>query len=273
MTTSTAVIEGAIARGDGALLAYVPLGYPTVAKSVEAAQLMIENGVDVIELGFPYTDPGMDGPVIQTATVAAIETGTQLEDLFSSIRLLADKGATIVVMTYWNPVHWYGPEKFAASVAEAGGAGIIVPDLPPEEATEWIATTDQLGLETIFLVAPSSTEKRLKLISDTSDGWVYAASTAGPGDDRADIEQEARQLVQRTRAAGARLVCAGLGVSDGQQARDVAQFADGVVVGSAFVRVMSNPDWDEAKTDVVRLTKVLKEGVTGVRRPVEDERK
>lgn len=266
MTKSADVINKAVDQGDAALLAYLPIGFPTVEKSIEAAKILVEEGVDVIELGFPYSDPGMDGPLIQAANVAALETGVHLEDFFAGVKELSDAGATIVTMTYWNPVHWYGVDNFARDFAAAGGAGLITPDLPPEEAGEWIAASDKYGLERVFLVAPSSSPERLRLISDASRGWVYAASTMGVTGERAAVDSAAKELVERTRdLGGADLVCLGLGVSTGEQAAEVGSYADGVIVGSAVVRAISEDDWDKARDDLRRLARELKEGVTGAK--------
>ncbi len=260
---SATVIRAANDRGDAALLGYLPLGFPTVDKSIEAAKILIDNGADIIELGFPYSDPGMDGPAIQRATVAALENGTHLEDLFDAVEQLTTYGGCVVSMTYWNPVNWYGVDKFAYEFAEAGGAGLITPDLPPEEAVEWKAASDRYGLERVFLSAPSSSKKRLELIARESNGWVYAASTMGVTGARNVVDSAAHDLVDRCRDAGADLVCVGLGVSNGAQAREIGQYANGVIVGSAFVRSMLDCGWEQAKQKLAAVTSDLKFGVTG----------
>jgi tryptophan synthase alpha chain len=142
-------------------------------------------------------------------------------------------------MTYWNPVDRYGIQRFAADLAAAGGAGLITPDLVPDEAADWLAASDAADLERIFLVAPSSTPQRLAATSAACRGWVYAASTMGVTGVRASVGSGARDLVARTRAAGAERVCVGLGVSTREQAAEVAGYADGVIVGSAFVRALT----------------------------------
>lgn len=261
MMSSREVIEAANSAGRAALLGYLPLGYPSVEKSIEAAKVLVDNGVDIIELGFPYSDPGMDGPVIQAATTEALARGTHLEDLFAAVENLTDYGACVVSMTYWNPVFWYGVDKFSRDFANAGGSGLITPDLPPDEAGEWIAASDQYGLERIFLSAPSSNEQRLKLIGAASNGWVYAASTMGVTGARSAVDSAARDLVARCREAGCDPVCVGLGVSNGQQAAQIASFADGVIVGSALVRPLLELPWDEALEDIASRARDLSEGV------------
>lgn len=263
MGISADAIKRANANGDAALIGYLPLGFPTVAKSVEAAKVIFDNGVDVIELGFPYSDPGMDGPVIQSATVQALELGTHLEDLLEAVSELSDYGVPTTSMTYWNPVHWYGVSDFARDFAGAGGAGLITPDLPPEEAGEWIQASDAFGLERIFLTAPSSSTERLSLIAAASNGWVYAASTMGVTGDRAKVDSAARTLVARTREAGADLVCVGIGVKNGEQAKEIGGYANGVIVGSAFVRHEMDQSWRSAKRGLAELARNLKQGVSG----------
>ncbi len=265
MKHSAQAIRAELQEGNAALIAYLPLGYPTVEKSIEAAKTMVENGVDVIELGFPYSDPGMDGPVIEHAAGVALENGTHLEDLFDAVAQITQTGAPVLSMTYWNPVHWYGVERFAEAFSDAGGAGLITPDLPPEEAGEWEAASDKFDLERVFLTAPSSPESRLRLISNATNAWVYAASTMGVTGKRSSVDSAARGLVERSREAGAPLVCVGLGVSTGEQAREIASYADGVIVGSAFVKLLGNEDWDAALEDVAVLSRELKEGTTGVK--------
>lgn len=252
-------------RGNAALIGYLPLGYPTVEKSVEAAKVIIDNGVDVVELGFPYSDPGMDGPVIERAVVQALEQGTHLEDLFDATAEIAKTGAPVLSMTYWNPVHWFGVERFAERFRESGGAGLITPDLPPEESEEWVSASDRYDLERVYLAAPSSSAQRLCLISAATNAWVYAASTMGVTGQRAIVDSAAKELVERCREAGAPLACVGLGVSTGGQAREIAAYADGVIVGSAFVKLLGDQDWDHALAGVASLARELKEGTENIK--------
>ncbi|HYY10386.1 MAG TPA: tryptophan synthase subunit alpha [Kineosporiaceae bacterium] len=248
MTTSPAVaptralsgdaVDRARAEGRAVLVGYLPVGFPDVAASVEAARAMVAGGVDVVELGLPYSDPLIDGPVIQHAVDAALRGGTRTHDVLAAVEQVAATGAAVLVMTYWNPVDRYGVDRFAADLASAGGAGLITPDLIPDEGGEWLAASDAHGLERVFLVAPSSTDARLHSTVAACRGWVYAASTMGVTGVRASVGDRAEGLVGRTRAAGAERVCVGLGVSTGDQAATVAAYADGVIVGSAFVRAI-----------------------------------
>ena len=231
-------IEAAKAEGRAALVAYLPVGYPDVPASIEAMVGAVEGGADVVEVGVPYSDPGMEGPVIQEAMDVAVRAGVGLRDVFGAVRAVADAGAVPVVMSYWNPIEHYGVDRFADDLAAVGGAGAITPDLIPDEAGPWLAATDRTGLDRVFLVAPSSTDARLAATVAASRGFVYAASTMGVTGTRATVGDAAERLVARTREVTDVPVCVGLGVSDGSQAAEVASFADGVIVGSAYVREM-----------------------------------
>jgi tryptophan synthase alpha chain len=261
-------IEELRAAGRPALVGYLPVGFPTPERSVEAVKAMVDAGVDVVELGIPYTDPVMDGPVIQRAAEQALAAGTRVSDVFRVVRALAEHAphVPVLVMTYWNPVLRYGVDAFARDLAAAGGAGLITPDLVPDEGGEWITAADAHGLDRVFLVAPSSTPERLRLTAAASRGFVYAASTMGVTGLRAQVGDRAEQLVADTRAAGAPRVCVGLGVSNGEQAAQVGAFADGVIVGSAFVRPLQGDEPWEHRLDALRaVTADLAAGVARAR--------
>nr|WP_245886606.1 tryptophan synthase subunit alpha [Kineococcus xinjiangensis] len=236
--TSAAAVDAARAEGRAALVAYLPVGFPDVEGSIEAAKALVDSGADVVELGLPYSDPTMDGPVIQRAVDAALAARTRPADVLRAVEAVAATGAAVLVMTYWPPVDRYGVSRFAADLAGAGAAGLITPDLIPDEAAEWIRASDEHDLERVFLVAPSSTPARLRSTAEACRGFVYAASLMGVTGARATVGAGARGLVERTRAAGAERVCVGLGVSTAEQTAEVAAYADGVIVGSAFVRCL-----------------------------------
>jgi tryptophan synthase alpha chain len=231
-------IGKAKAEGRAALIAYVPVGYPDVDASIAAMVAAVEGGADVMEIGVPYSDPGMDGPVIQQAVDVAVRAGVGMPDVLRAVEAVAAAGAVPVVMSYWNPIERYGVGRFAADLAAAGGAGAITPDLIPDEAAEWLAASEEHGLDRVFLVAPSSTDARLRSTTAACRGFVYAASTMGVTGTRATVGDAAERLVARTREVTDVPVCVGLGVSNGEQAAEVASFADGVIVGSAYVRVL-----------------------------------
>jgi len=254
---SADAVEAARAEGRAALVGYLPVGFPDVAGSVTAARAMVAGGCDVVELGLPYSDPLMDGPLIQAAVDTALKGGTRTRDVLTTVEQVAASGAAVLVMTYWNPIDRYGVDRFAADLVSAGGSGLITPDLIPDEAGEWLAASDAHDLERVFLVAPSSTDARLRSTTAACRGWVYAASTMGVTGVRSQVGDRAQGLVERTRAAGAPRVCVGLGVSTGDQAATVAAYADGVIVGSAFVRALG----EGGPAAVERLAGELADGV------------
>jgi tryptophan synthase alpha chain len=224
------------AEGRAALVGYLPAGYPTVDGSAERLTAMIEAGCDIVEVGVPYSDPVMDGPTIQAAAELALKGGFRLRDLFRVVESVASAGGQAVVMTYWNPVHAYGVDRFARDLAAAGGLGMITPDLVPDEAQDWLAAAEAHDLDRIFLVAPSSTPERLALTAAASTGFLYATAVMGVTGARDKVGGAAAGLVSRAREhAGDLPIAVGLGVRSGDQAAEVASFADAVVVGSAFV--------------------------------------
>jgi tryptophan synthase alpha chain len=226
---------------------------------------MVEGGVDIVEVGVPYSDPLMDGPVIQHAGEVALAGGTRTKDVFRAVEAIVAAGAPALVMTYWNPIERYGISRFAADLSGAGGAGLITPDLIPDEAGPWMAAAQQADLDRIFLVAPSSTPARLAATARACRGFVYAASTMGVTGARAAVGDAARVLVDRTREVTDLPVCVGLGVSSGAQAAEVGAFADGVIVGSALVRCLTDAASPAAGVDAVRgLSAELAAGVQSV---------
>lgn len=242
-----------------ALIGYLPVGFPSYAESVAAMVAMVEGGVDLVEVGVPYTDPGMDGPVIQVAVDAALRAGSRLAHVFDAVAAVSAYAPT-VVMGYWNPVERYGPERFAKDVKAAGGSGAITPDLIPEEAGPWLEAARAHDLDPVFLVAPSSTDERIAVVGRTNRGFVYAASTMGVTGARSEVGNRAEQLVGRTRAQTDLPVCVGLGVSSGDQAAEVARFADGVIVGSALVTALVDGGADAVRRLAVDLADGVRRG-------------
>jgi len=256
------VLAAAREQGRAALVGYLPAGFPDLAVSIEAMRAMVDGGVDVVEVGIPYSDPLMDGPVIQRAVEAALRIGTRPRDALAAAGAVAAAGAPALLMTYWNPIDRYGVERFAADLADAGVAGLITPDLIPDEAADWLAASDAHGLDRVFLVAPSSTDARLAATAEACRGFVYAASTMGVTGVRTRVGDAAEELVARTRGVTPKPVCVGLGVSTGEQAAQVAGFADGVIVGSAFVRALADAATPDAGVAAVHeLAAELSRGV------------
>ncbi|QKJ25297.1 tryptophan synthase subunit alpha [Aquiluna borgnonia] len=231
------VLEQNSATGRGSLIGYFPAGYPSVQDSVDALVAMAENGCDVLEVGVPYSDPVMDGLVIQQATEKALANGFKLRQLFDVVKgVRAKTDVPMLVMSYWNPVLSYGVEKFAEDLKDSGAQGIITPDLIPDEAGEWIEVSDQLGLDRVFLVAPSSSEKRVSNNSAASRGFVYSVSTMGITGERAELDRLAREVVGRVQQSGSTPTCVGVGISTAEQVREVNSYSSGAIVGTAFVR-------------------------------------
>lgn len=225
-------------RNEPAFIGYLPYGFPDPQYSLEAYDTMVRHGVDAVEIGLPYSDPVMDGPVIQTASKIAIENGEHIADVFKAVETVANAGGVPLIMSYWNLIFHYGVERFATDFENAGGAGIITPDLIPDEAGEWIEASDRHGLDRIFLVSPDTSDERLRIVSENARGFVYAASRMGVTGERDTLSASPEHLVARTREAGAENVCVGIGVSTPQQGAQVGSYADGVIVGSALVHTL-----------------------------------
>jgi tryptophan synthase alpha chain len=262
MTGVGTVLAQAKAEGRAALIGYLPVGFPDHATSLAALTAMVTGGVDIVEIGVPYSDPLMDGPVIQHAVEAALRGGARPVHALEAASAVASVGAPALLMSYWNPIDRYGVERFATDLAVAGGAGLITPDLIPDEAADWIEASQKHSLDRVFLVAPSSTPDRLAMTTKACRGFVYAASTMGVTGVRTAVGGAAEILVRRTKAVTDLPVCVGLGVSTPEQAAQVAAFADGVIVGSAFVRALASATGLQAGVAAVReLAEALSAGV------------
>jgi tryptophan synthase alpha chain len=258
-------------EGRAALVGYLPLGYPDVATSIDAIVALTSGadgtGCDVVEIGIPYTDPVMDGIAIQRAGTAALQRGVHTRDVFGAVTAVAATGTPALVMTYWNLVEHYGVRAFARDFAAAGGAGLITPDLPPDEADEWMAASDEYGLDRVFLVAPSSTDARLAMTVAACRGWVYATAVMGVTGARTETSDAAPTLVGRVHALGAGLpVGVGLGVSNGDQAASVGATADGVIVGSALVSTLLAAEAAGTPGELTSLRGLVSDLAAGVRR-------
>jgi tryptophan synthase alpha chain len=253
------------AEGRAVLVGCMPAGFPTVDDSIASMIAMHEAGCDVIEVELPYSDPVMDGPVIQKASDIALAHGVRTRDTLRIIEAVADAGATVVLMTYWNPVEKYGVNAFARDLAAAGATGMITPDLIPDEAAEWLAASDEYRIDRTFLVSPSSTDERIAMTVANCRGFVYATALMGVTGARTSVSSQAPELVERVRHTNPDMpVGVGLGVGTGRQAAEVASFADGVIVGSALIRcVLDAPD---RATGLSRLRALSEELADGVRK-------
>jgi tryptophan synthase alpha chain len=255
---ASATIAARRDAGSGALVGYLPVGFPDLATSIDAAVALVENGVDILELGLPYSDPVMDGIVIQQATQTALGAGFRVRDVFTAVEGIRSRvDAPVLVMTYWNPVLQYGVDRFADDLRSAGGSGLITPDITPDSAADWIATSDRTGLDRVFLAAPSSTDARLADTVAASRGFVYAVSTMGITGTRQDVDAAARGLVGRLKAAGAENACVGIGISTADHVREVLEYADGAIVGTAIVKSLA----DGGVTALARFAAELSDGL------------
>lgn len=257
-------------KGRPALIGYLPVGYPDVPTSLDAMRAICGTpdapGVDMVEVGMPYSDPVLDGPVIQRAGTSALARGVRTRDLFAAVEAVAATGACAVSMTYWNIVDRYGVDAFARDFANAGGAGLITPDLTPDEGDAWTAASDAHGLDRIFLVAPSSTDERIVSTTNACRGWVYATAVMGVTGARAQTSSAAPELVTRIRAlAPETLVGVGLGVSTAAQAAEVGSFADAVIVGSALIKTLLAAEDAGTPDDLTGLRALVRDLAEGVR--------
>lgn len=250
------------AENRAALIAYIPAGFPTIEGCKKVIQAFIEGGVDAIEIGFPYSDPVMDGPTIQAAADQSLSQGTNAVDVFDALKVATDSGVPAVVMTYWNPIEKYGVNKFAQSIAANGGSGVITPDLTIEESAGWKSAVEENKINPIYVVAPSTSAHRLPQVTSRCGGFVYAASLMGVTGTRAAVSSGAPDLVARIRETTNLPVAVGLGVSTREQAKGVAGYADGVIVGSAFIKAMQDaPNESEGLKSVKELAQQLSLGV------------
>ena len=251
-------------EGRAALIAYIPAGFPTIKDCHRVIEAFIEGGVDAIEIGFPYSDPVMDGPTIQAAAVTALDNGTGAEDVLDALEVATQAGIPSVVMTYWNPIEKYGVERFAQAISLHGGSGVIHPDITIEESAQWLAAAADAAINPIYVVAPSTSDDRLAKVTSKAGGFIYAASIMGVAGARTSVLTAAEDLVSRVRKVSDLPVAVGLGVSTREQAKDLARYADGVIVGSAFVKaILDAPTLDQGLTAVTALARELSHGVRG----------
>jgi tryptophan synthase alpha chain len=224
-------------------------------ESVEACVAMCESGIDILELGVPYSDPVMDGLVIQVATEQALANGFKLSMFFDLVKQITSRVSTpVLVMSYWNPILQYGIERFARDLKASGGAGLITPDLIPDEAADWLTFSDELNLDRVFMATPSSSQKRLDEVARLSRGFIYAVSTMGITGAREDLDAKARGVVSGVRNTQTKVpVCVGIGISTADQVAEVNSYADGAIVGSVFIKAYRDGGIDELRNTVKQL--------------------
>lgn len=251
------ILLDAKAANRAALIGYIPAGFPTIEGCKAAIDVLVEAGFDAIEIGYPYSDPVMDGPIIQEAADLALRNGVKAKDVMSTLAHASQSGAAALVMTYWNPIEQFGADDFANAIAAAGGSGVITPDLSFEQAHPWKESATKSGINTIFVVAPSTTGERLKKVTSITSGFVYAASLMGVTGTRNSISHSAQDLVTRIRQVTDLPIAVGLGVSTPEQAKEVAQYADGVIIGSALIKELLGKNLDEGLANLKKLAQSL----------------
>ena len=227
-----------------ALITGMTAGFPTVSDGIAAIQAMLANGADIVEVGLPHSDPVLDGPIVQAASDIALRGGARIGDVIRTVReAYQATGKPVLVMSYWNPIDKYGAERFSSELAEAGGAGCILPDLPVQESSGWRESAARHGLATVFVAAPSTTDQRLRELTAAGSGFIYASSLMGVTGVRESVSAAASSLAARVKAITQLPVCVGIGISDAAQAAQVAGFADGVIVASALIKaILDAPD-------------------------------
>ena len=253
MTRISEAFNDARARGEKALITYIMAGDPSIEKTKEIIFALEDGGADIIELGVPFSDPLADGPTIQKASERALACNTTLDKVLS---LVADVRKSseipIVIMTYYNIIFKYGEERFVDEATARGVDGVIVPDLPPEEAKDFIRFSRAKGLDTIFLLAPTSTERRISLISKKSTGFIYYVSLTGVTGVRQEISKSIGPMVKKIKGCTNKPVAVGFGISTPSQASEVARYSDGIVVGSAIVKIIGELSNDETLSSSIK---------------------
>jgi tryptophan synthase alpha chain len=225
--------------GHKALIPYITVGYPTVEKTLEAVSLIAENGADIVELGIPFSDPMADGVTIQESSYHALLKGTTPAvclEIAEKIRRKTE--APLVFMTYYNPVLKYGPENFCRACGKSGVDGLIIPDLPPEEGGSLELAARQQGLDLIFLLSPTSTAERIRLVAEKSSGYIYLVSVAGVTGTRRSLPPGLPAFISQVRQVAHQPLCVGFGVSTPEQVKQISQLADGVIVGSRLIQLI-----------------------------------
>lgn len=251
-------------RGDKALICFITGGDPDFKTTKDLVLKIFDSGADIVEIGIPFSDPLADGPTIQSASFRALQAGASVKGIFDnvrSIRTCCDK--PIVLMTYYNPVQKYGVKQFADDAASAGADGIIMVDLPVEEASEWKSAADSAGLATIFLLAPTSTKERITVTANMASGFIYCVSRTGVTGARSSVPTDLKSLVDTIKSASGVPVVIGFGISKPEHVKQVTEFADGAVVGSALVSIVDKSTSPaEAVEQAGNFVKELKKGTS-----------
>ncbi|MBI2844248.1 MAG: tryptophan synthase subunit alpha [Armatimonadetes bacterium] len=240
-------------RGEKALVCFITAGDPDMDSSEAVVLALAEAGVDIVEIGVPFSDPLADGPSIQASSQRALDGGVTPPAVLDLVRRVREKSdLPLVLMTYFNPVQMMGVRRFADEAAAAGADGVIMTDLPPEEAGEWKAAADAAGLDTIFLLAPTSTDERIRRVAEMGSGFIYCVSRTGVTGARKELPADVKDLVNRIRNSTTKPIVVGFGVSGPEQVREISKWADGAVVGSALVDLIASADGSDSLAERVR---------------------
>ncbi len=225
-----------------ALIPFITAGDPDLATTSKALEILAKNGADMIELGVPYSDPLADGPTIQAAATRALQKGVQLEDVLDTVRQVVDKiNVPIILFTYYNPIYYRGVEVFLRQIKEVGVSGLVVPDLPLEEAEVLLQAAAEIGIEVTLLVAPTSSQERIDAIAAKSQGFIYLVSVTGVTGVRSQMATEVPDLLADLHSSTDKPIGVGFGVSDPEQAKQLKEWgADAVIVGSAIVKRLAD---------------------------------
>ncbi len=230
-------------QGYTALIPYVTVGYPSIEATLKVVPILASSGCDIVELGIPFSDPVADGVTIQRASFHALQNGVTPKVCLEVAKELSQKAQIpLVFMTYFNPVFSYGLEEFCGACAGSGVSGLIIPDLPPEEGSELETITQRQGLDLIYLLAPTSTEERIRLVAERSRGFIYLVSVTGVTGARDRLPANLEAFVAKVRQVATQPLCVGFGISTPEQAKRVARIADGVIVGSRLIQLMEADD-------------------------------
>jgi tryptophan synthase alpha chain len=246
-------------RRNKALIGFLTIGYPNIETTLKAIPALALGGCDIVELGIPYSDPLADGPIIQSASLQALKNGITPEvclEIVGKLRKITE--VPLIFLTYYNPVLQFGEEEFCRRAKEAGADGFIIPDLPPEEGENLYSSTSKYDLGLIGLLAPTSTSERIKLVTSMSKGFVYLVSLTGVTGPREKLPPELEDFVKRVRKETEKPLCVGFGLSNPDEARRVAEIADGVIVGSKLLKLIEE---DKTLEKLENFVKELKKAV------------
>ena len=263
MTSVSECFQSLRDRSECALIPFITAGDPNLETTAKALRILDRSGADLIELGVPYSDPLADGPIIHAAATRALQRGVKLEDVLALVKNIGKEiEAPIILFTYYNPIYYRGIEAFLKQIAEAGVQGLVVPDLPLEEAEILLKSAEQLGIEVTLLVAPTSPLERIEAIAYKSQGFIYLVSVTGVTGIRGRVQARVEDLLSNLRKVTDKPIGVGFGISGAEQARQVKQWgADAIIVGSAFVKRLSEENPEQGLKSISEFCRTLKQAI------------